>query len=146
MNITIAFLHHILVFTIFAVIFTEHLDLILLKKEGYSRSIIKRLSLLDAIYGVSALLILGIGFTRAFYFEKGWAYYSSNGSFHLKVTLFIILGLLSIKPTLLIRKWSKSGVNSGFVQSEVATALRYVQIELFILLGMILAAILMARF
>lgn len=61
----------------------------------------------DVIYGVSNIFVLIFGFLRVFYFEKGTDFYFSNSFFHLKLGIFIIIGLLSIYPSMRINKWKK---------------------------------------
>jgi len=66
---------------------------------------LKRLSRIDAIYGLAALTLLGAGL-------KLWlggvgkpaAFYSQNWIFQLKLTCFLTIGLLSIYPTVFFIK------------------------------------------
>ena len=72
----------------------------------------------------------------------------SNPWFHAKITLFVVIGLCSIPPTLSFLRWQKQARQQpGFVpsESEIRRARRWVMIEshLFILLP--LCAVLMAR-
>ncbi len=46
--------------------------------------------------------ILIVGFSRAVYAAKGWAYYSHNLLFWAKIGTFAVIGLLSIAPTMSI--------------------------------------------
>jgi putative membrane protein len=59
---------------------------------------------LDATYGASATLLLLTGVARMF-LEKGVAYYLHHGAFHILVTLFVMIGLLSIYPTVVFLRW-----------------------------------------
>jgi len=59
---------------------------------------------LDATYGGSAALLLMTGVARMF-LEKGVAYYLHHGAFHILVTLFVVIGLLSIYPTVVFLRW-----------------------------------------
>jgi len=43
------------------------------------------------------------------WFEKGAAYYFANHAFLTKLTLFIIVGQLSIVPTVAFLSWRKRG-------------------------------------
>jgi putative membrane protein len=59
---------------------------------------------LDNAYGVSAALLLATGVARMF-LEKGVAYYLHHGAFHILVTLFVVIGLLSVYPTVVFLRW-----------------------------------------
>jgi putative membrane protein len=49
---------------------------------------ILRLSRVDNWYGILAAAIVVVGFSRAFYAAKGWAYYATNGFFWAKIAAF----------------------------------------------------------
>jgi putative membrane protein len=59
----------------------------------------RKLAAADAVYGLSALAVLVTGLLRVFVFAKPASYYGHNFLFHIKVTLFVVVFLLSIKPT-----------------------------------------------
>ena len=108
----------------------------------------RRLALYDRVYMFSALAVLATGLLRLTLGAKGAAFYMSNPWFHAKITLFVVIGLCSIPPTLSFLRWQKQARQQpGFVpsESEIRRARRWVMIEshLFILLP--LCAVLMAR-
>ena len=99
----------------------------------------RRLALYDRVYMFSALAVLATGLLRLTLGAKGAAFYMSNPWFHAKITLFIVIGLCSIPPTLSFLRWQKQARQQpGFVPSEpeIRRARRWVMIEshLFILL------------
>lgn len=59
------------------------------------------------MYGISAGLLLVFGLLRVYFFEKGPAYYGNNPFFWVKMAAFLIVGLLSIDPTLRYLRWNK---------------------------------------
>ncbi|MEL6357928.1 MAG: DUF2214 family protein, partial [Bacteroidota bacterium] len=63
------------------------------------RRTIKRLIKIDRVYGVSAIFVVAMGLLMWLGVGKPAEYYSNNPLFILKVTLAIIVGLLSIYPT-----------------------------------------------
>ncbi len=69
----VAYLHHLIAFTL---VTTALLQNILLLNQIDHKSV-NQLRVIDAVYGISAALILIIGLLRVFYFEKGSAYYFS---------------------------------------------------------------------
>lgn len=63
------------------------------------------LSKLDKGVGMGSGLILVIGLSRVIWGEKGWAFYQSNPFFWAKMVTFLLIGLLSIGPTLMFVNW-----------------------------------------
>ena len=103
-EILLRYIHFISIFTIVGVLVSEHM---LLKKQ-MTRSEIARLAKIDAIYGLAALTLLVAGLTLWLGgFGKPSVYYTRNWVFHLKLTLFLSIGLLSIYPTIFFLKQRK---------------------------------------
>jgi putative membrane protein len=140
MEIFLRYLHFISIFAIVGSLVSEHL---LLKKE-LSRSEILRLSKIDAVYGLAAVLLLSVGLTLWIGgFGKPTEFYSKNWIFHTKLTLFILIGLLSIYPTVFFMK-NRKGHPQEMVKipSMIFWMLRF---ELLLLFIIPLLAGLMAR-
>ncbi len=143
-TVTAAFLHHLAAFLVFA---TLMLELVLLRNEltlSSARSIVR----MDMVYGIAATVLLAVGFVRVFHTEKGSAYYFDSGSFLLKLTLFVIVGLLSIYPTMQFMRWRKSLREGRVPQLDdgVRRKIRMlIHIELTLVAVIILLAIMMAR-
>ncbi|MNC87588.1 hypothetical protein D3C83_33220 [compost metagenome] len=89
-----------------------------------------------------------VGLLRVFYFEKGAAFYFGNAFFLAKLTLFVVVGLLSIYPTREFRSWGKA-LKAGRVPMVDAGRLRKIRSvmhwELVGVMLVILCAALMAR-
>jgi putative membrane protein len=143
-NVTAAFIHHAAAFLIVAALMVE---LVVLKSEltvTSARSVLR----MDAVYGIAATVLLVAGFVRVLYTEKGSAYYFESGSFLLKLTLFVVVGLLSIYPTIQFVRWRKE-LRAGRVPSfDDATRRRVrmlIHIELTLLFIIMLMAVMMAR-
>ena len=139
-ELLLRYLHFISIFTIAATLVAEHL---LLKKE-LSRNELKRLSRIDAVYGIAALVLLGAGLTLWLGgFGKPTEWYSKNWIFHVKLTMFIAIGLLSIYPTVFfIRNGKGNPEEAVLVPSAVFWMLR---VELLLLFTIPLLAGLMAK-
>tara|TARA_B100000609_G_scaffold190175_1_gene177822 strand:- start:137 stop:472 length:336 start_codon:yes stop_codon:yes gene_type:complete len=60
----------------------------------------------DVIYGIAGLAILITGILRVRYFGQGGEFYLNNPIFWFKVTLYIIIGLLSLYPTTTYILWA----------------------------------------
>src|ERR1700721_1568165 len=99
-----AFLHPLCAFTLVSAVAIEFM----LIKQELTLASARRLQVVDIVLGVAAGLLLVIGLLRVFFFEKGSDYYLHSHAFHLKITLFIVIGLLSIIPTREFLSWGAS--------------------------------------
>jgi putative membrane protein len=143
-TVAAAFIHHVAAFLVFA---TLMLELVLLRNE-LTLSSARSIARMDMVYGISAAVLLAAGFARVFYTEKGSAYYFDSGSFLLKLTLFVVVGLLSIYPTLQFLRWRKTLREQRIPELDDATRRKIrmvLHIELTLIAVIILMAIMMAR-
>ena len=101
MSSLFAFLHHLAAFTLVAAL---ALEFVLLKEELTAKTARKLLAI-DGVFGASAGVLLIVGLLRVVYFEKGAAYYFHSVPFLAKLSLFVLVGLLSIYPTLQFLSW-----------------------------------------
>ncbi|MCO5413133.1 DUF2214 family protein [Ralstonia mojiangensis] len=140
----LAYLHYISIFTLIVFLTAEAVVL----RPDMTPEIRQRLARYDAVFGFAALAVLITGLLRVFYGAKGYAFYVHNPVFHVKVGLFILVGLMSIVPTINILRWKKQGKTlPNFVPtpSEIAKTRRWVMIESHLIIFIPLAAVLMAR-
>lgn len=138
-DLAFAILHHLLMFSLFAVLMTEFVSV----RRGMNATAVKRIQRVDTGYGVLAALILIVGFSRAIFAAKGWGYYEHNAFFWAKIATFAVVGLLSIPPTVAFLRWRRA--NEPPPDAAVAAVLPYlwIQVVLFALLPIFAAA--MAR-
>ena len=143
-TLLLAFLHHGAAFVVFAVLAVE---MVLMKGEltlASARSLLR----MDAVYGVAAMLLLVVGFLRVFMTEKGAAYYFHSVPFIIKISLFALVGLMSIYPTRLFLSWRPALRNQQVPALDPAqgrTVCRLIHAELALLLLIMLCAAAMAR-
>lgn len=141
MTLLVAFLHHVAAFALVAALAVE---LVLLKGE-LSVYGARRLQIIDAIYGASAVVLLAVGLLRVFFFEKGADYYFHSAPFLAKLGLFVAVGLLSIYPTVTYRRWSRA-LARGVVPAILANRLRMViHLQLAGVVLILACAVMMAR-
>jgi putative membrane protein len=139
-----AFLHHLGAFALVAALAVE---LALLRGE-LTLERARQLRIADAVYGASAGFVLAIGLLRVFYFEKGASYYFHSVPFLAKLSLFVIVALLSIRPTVEFASWKKplkEGRAPAVSESRIRTLRRLVHWEAAGVVFILLAAALMAR-
>ena len=91
----LASLHHLAIFTLAATIAAE---LAILMGIMDAKAIV-RLTAIDAGYGAAAVAVVIFGVCRVIWGAKGYEYYLANHIFWTKMALFLIVGLLSIRPT-----------------------------------------------
>ena len=92
----------------------------LCRTEWMNAAVVRRLSRLDLIYGIAAGVLLLSGVARVVWGAKGMGWYVSQPLFHLKVTLFVLAALMSIKPSIDFRRWLKNLNADGSLPPEDA--------------------------
>ncbi len=144
MSTFLAFLHHAAAFGFVAALSVE----LALLREPPDAKAVQRLVRADIAAGVLAGILLAVGIARVLHFEKGPAYYSHSAPFIAKMTLFGLVALLSIYPTVTFIRW-RSGARRGEAPSVTPEALRRLRMVLHAeLTGVVLialAAAMMAR-
>ena len=108
---------------------------------------ISKLAVVDLIYGLSVLLVVTTGILRLFFYGKGVDFYLHNGIFHTKITLFVIIALLSIYTTKTIlgsRKRMRAGNSEESIQLPKSVAM-IIRVELLLVVLLPLLAALIAR-
>ena len=97
---------------------------------------------------MAAGALLVIGLLRVFFFEKGAAYYWHSHAFLTKFALFVIVGLLSIIPTMEFLSWRDAIAGGHVPVMDAATRKRVtmvIHIELAAIVVILLCAAVMAR-
>ena len=136
MSAFFAFLHHLAAFALVAGIVVEFV----VSRDELNPRTARRLARADLVVGVSAGVLLVVGWLRVFYFEKGTAFYFHNGWFIAKMALFVLVAFLSLYPTLKFLSWKK-----GIDASAVPAIRRVLHLELVGVVLILLCAALMAR-
>jgi putative membrane protein len=139
-EIILRYLHFVSIFAIVGTLLSEHFML----KPTLRRSEIAKLSRIDAGYGIAAIVLVAAGLTLWLGgFGKPSLVYSKNWIFHVKITLFVTVGLLSIYPTVYFARNRKGDPDEAVtVPKLVVWVIRF---ELLLLFIIPLLAGLMAR-
>jgi len=109
---------------------------------------IRLLQRVDAFYGGSSVVLIAAGVCRVLYGAKHWSYYVEEPFFWAKMGMFVLVGLLSIPPTIRFIGWARAlKTDAAFLPPEAQTkgVRRYVMIELHGLALIVVFAVLMAR-
>jgi putative membrane protein len=136
--ILVKYIHFIGILFLSATLFFEYI----LVKEKMSNDVFKKVAKIDMYYGLSALVVLVSGLTLWFFVGKEVAVYTQNYLFHIKLTVFIIMGLLSVYPTIFFFKNRKTKEKQIIVPSSIVTL---VKIECLLLLLLPLLGILVVN-
>jgi putative membrane protein len=127
-DLTLAIAHHLLIFLLAGILAFE----IGVIRLNMKREDIIRVGRVDTWYGIIAAAIIVVGFSRAIFAAKGWAYYSVNMFFWAKVAAFAAVGLLSIAPTIRIIRWRRAlKQDAGFAPAapDILDVRRYLWAE-----------------
>lgn len=139
-----AFLHHVAAFTLVSSLVVEFV----LIRDELTVARARKIQRTDMVFGIAAGAVLVVGFLRVFYFEKGSSYYFHSIPFLAKISFFVIVGLLSIVPTVEFLSWGKA-VEAGRVPVVGASRLRtirsLIRYELVGVVLILLCAALMAK-
>ena len=138
-EVVVRYLHFIGIFTWVSALVAQWL----LLKPRLSRAEIQRLMKIDRVYGISAVVVVGMGLTLWFGVGKPAEFYNTNGIFHTKVTLAVLVGILSLIPSLFFARNRKG--EDLLEEIEVPRKIRsIVSLELILMAIIPLLASLMA--
>ncbi|WP_332659643.1 DUF2214 family protein [Brevundimonas sp.] len=102
LDLGLAIAHHVLVFGLVAMLMAER---VMVQAPVID---VPKLARLDAGFGATAGLILAVGACRVVFGGKGWAFYEANPFFWAKLAAFLIIGLVSIAPTVRFMVWARA--------------------------------------
>ncbi|MGN6303240.1 MAG: DUF2214 family protein [Mesorhizobium sp.] len=143
-DLVLAILHHLLVFSLAGIIAAEFV----LVRNDMSASTVRRLARIDRHYGMVAMLVIVVGAARVTWGLKGWEFYVYNWVFWAKMAAFLVVGLLSIKPTMRFLAWSRqAGADADWrvPEAELASVRSTLGAEAAVFLAIPVFAAAMAR-
>src|ERR1700736_2477194 len=130
LDLSLAIAHHLLIFGIFGILFAEFWAI----RPGMSGATVARIASIDLWYGILAAAVIVVGFCRAIFAAKGWAYYSHNAFFWAKIITFAGIGLLSVPPTIVFIRWRRAGGTPDDAGIERVRRCVHAELTCFILL------------
>ena len=129
-EIAVKYIHFISIFGIIGAVVGESL----LLKKSMTRSEIRRMSKLDGLYGLCSITLLAAGMTLWFGVGKPAEFYSTNWAFLLKLGLFVVVGLLSIYPTVYFMRQRKGDQAEVVpIPGKIKTMIRLELVILFLI-------------
>ena len=98
----VAYVHYLGIILCFGALIFERIIL----KINHSKNETISIIIADVIYGIAGLAILITGILRVKYYGQGGEFYTSNPIFWLKVSLYVLIGLISLYPTTTYILWA----------------------------------------
>lgn len=145
LDLGLAIAHHLLVFAIAAFLAAE----LALVRVPLSGATLRRITAIDAAYGIAAVLVLIVGFGRVFSGPKGADYFLGNAWFWAKIGALVAVGLLSILPTMRFIAWrrlAEATPGTPIADAEVVSVRRFILAEAIVFPAIPLFAAAMARY
>lgn len=134
-EIIFRYLHFIGIISLGSCLVVQHLNL----SYEMTKEQLKKIVFIDIIYLISALITLVAGLVLWLGVGKEASFYSTNWVFHLKLSIFVLILLLSIYP---IRYFIKNKNNIGMKVSKLPLMMIRMQLALLFimpLLGVLIA-------
>jgi len=140
----LAYIHILAILTLVVFISSEAA---ICRTEWMNARVVERLVRVDMIYGIAAILVLLSGLARTYWGIKGGGWYWTNWLLHLKLGMFVAVALMSIKPTLMYRRWRRELIATGALpdDAQVRDARKWVMIQAHIIALIPIAAVFLAR-
>jgi len=144
LDAALAYLHYAAIFTLFAFLTVQAM----LLRKPLDRPTVQLLGRADIWAAAAAGATLLTGFLRAGLGAKGGDFYFNAWPIYVKIALFLMVGLMSIKPTLAYIRWRKAyEADAGFTVpiAEHATMRKVVMAEVHLAALIPIFAVIMAR-
>ena len=140
----LAYLHLLAILTMVVFISSEAA---LCRVQWLNAAVVERLAKIDRVYGIAALAVIATGVARTVWGIKGTAWYWSNPLLHVKLTLVVVIAVISIFPTLTFIRWRKAVRNNGALpgEAEIKKTRKLVMVQAHLLAIIPLVAVFLAR-
>jgi len=140
----LAYLHLLAILTMVVFISSEAA---LCRVQWLNAAVVERLAKVDRVYGIAAIMVLATGVARTVWGVKGTSWYWTNPLLHVKLTLFIVVGVISIVPTLTYVRWRKTLRATGALPAEadIQKTRKLVMVQAHLIALIPLVAVFLAR-
>lgn len=140
----LAYAHFVAILTLVVFVTSEAA---LCRPEWMNAAVVQRLARVDLNYMLAAIAVLATGLARTAWGVKGMGWYWAQPLLHAKVTLFVVIGLISILPTRAFIRWKRELATSGALPdaAEVRRVRRWVMVQAHLMLLLPLLGSLLAK-
>ena len=140
----LAYLHLLAILTMVVFISSEAA---LCRVQWLNAAVVERLAKVDRVYGIAAILVLATGVARTVWGVKGTSWYWTNPLLHVKLTLFVVVGVISIFPTLRYIRGRKALRATGALPAEadILKTRKLVMVQAHLIALIPLVAVFLAR-
>ena len=140
----LAYLHLLAILTMVVFVSSEAA---LCRVQWLNAAVVERLAKVDRVYGIAAIMVLATGVARTVWGVKGTSWYWTNPLLHVKLTLFIVVGVISIFPTLTYLRWRKTLRATGALPAEadIQKTRKLVMVQAHLIALIPLVAVFLAR-
>jgi len=128
-EIVFRYIHFIGIMSLGATLVMQHL----IFSSEVTQKELKRIAFIDIIYWISIILTLVAGLVLLLGVAKELSFYMTNKDFHIKLTLFLLVILLSIYPTKFYKKHKNSAENSIKMPKMIIMLIRTQLLLIFII-------------
>ncbi len=101
-NALAAYVHYLSFMLCFGALVFERIRI----KADPNRSEAIAILVADVVYGLAGIALLVSGILRLIYFGQGGGFYTQNPLFWVKIGIFVVVGLLSLYPTITYVLWA----------------------------------------
>ena len=140
----LAYLHFAAIFVLFGYLLVE----MAMIRDELDAAAVRRIARADLIYFGSAIAVLATGMLRLAFGAKGPDYYLSWWPIYAKIATFVVVGVISVVPTLTFLRWKKAvALDPAFEvpPEEQRRMRRFIMVELHLAALIPVFAVIMAR-
>ena len=141
---TVAYVHYLSFMLCFGALIYERISL----KPNPNRKETISMVIADIVYGIAGVALLVSGIYRVIKFGQGSEFYTQNPIFWAKITIFALVGSLSLYPTITYVLWAvplSKGTLPSVTENLVSRLRLIINIELIGFASIPLLATIMAR-
>jgi len=141
---TVAYVHYLSFMLCFGALIYERISL----KPNPNRKETISMVIADIVYGIAGVALLVSGIYRVIKFGQGSEFYTQNPIFWVKIAIFVVVGSLSLYPTITYVLWAvplSKGTLPTVTENLVSRLRLIINIELVGFASIPLLATIMAR-
>ena len=119
----------------------------LCRPEWFNEAVLKRLQRVDIIYMICGAMVATSGITRIILGFKGTDWYIAQPMLHIKVLLFLVVGVMSARVSMALQSWLQTWEEKGTLPAEadIRRIRKWIMIEAHIIMVIPLFAVFLSR-